>query len=213
MPRLHAWFMAIGVLGGAAPAAAEVHELRADGFIIRNTATVAADPMETWLALIKPGDWWSNAHTWSGDAANMTLTPQGGGCFCERIPGADGESGSQLSGSAEHGIVVQASPLKMLRLRSALGPLQSEPVAGILTFALKEVPGGTQIQMEYNVGGSMRFKPAELAPAIDKVLGEQLAGLRGHLGALGEAPVAAQPSEPDAEPTLEAEIDALATEE
>ncbi len=209
MPRLPAWVLAIAALCATAPAAAEVHELRDDGFIIRNTATVTADPMATWLALIKPGDWWSDEHTWSGDAANMSLTPQGGGCFCERIPGADGKSGSQLSGSVEHAIVVQASPLKMLRLRGTLGPLQSEPVTGILTFALKETSGGTQIQMEYNVGGSMRFKPAELAPLIDKVLGEQLTLLRDHLGAAGDA----APAAPDEEPSLEAEIDALAKEE
>lgn len=208
MARFRAKIAVIAAFCAAAPAVAEVHEVRADGFIVRGTATVTADAMETWLALTRPGGWWSDEHTWSGDAANMTLTPQAGGCFCERIPGMDGKSGSQLSGSVEHGSVIQASPLKMLRLRASLGPLQSEPAAGILTFALKDVPGGTEIQMEYNVGGSMRFKPAELAPLMDKVLGEQLVRLSDHLGA---APAA--PASPETEPTLEAEIDALATEE
>lgn len=213
MPRRTFWWLAVAAFGSASVASAEVHELRDDGFIIRHTAAVAVDPMESWLALIKPGDWWSDEHTWSGDASNMTLVPQGGGCFCERIPGTDGKSGSQLSGSVEHGIVVQANPLQVLRMRASLGPLLSEPADGVLTFALKEVPGGTQIQMEYNVGGSMRFKPAELAPAIDRVLGEQLALLRDHLGALEEPPAALEPADPAAEPSLEAEIDALASEE
>ena len=54
----------------------------------------------------------------------------------------------------------------------------------------------------------MRFKPAELAPLMDKVLGEQLDRLRDHLGT---APAAS--ASLGTEPTLEAEIDALATEE
>ena len=81
--------LAAAALGAAEPAAAEVVETSSQGFVTQDMAEVAASPMETWLALIRPGEWWNDAHTWSADAANMTLTPQAGGCFCERVPGED----------------------------------------------------------------------------------------------------------------------------
>ena len=185
MPRmLFATVAACAALIGGAPAAAEGVETTAQGFVTRDAVYVAATPLKTWLALTKPGDWWQDEHTWSGDAANMTLTPQGGGCFCERIPGADSADGPQMSGSVLHATVVQAHPLKVLRLRGGLGPLQSEPATGVLTMTLKEVDGGTRVLWEYNVGGPMRYKPTELAPLVDKVLTAQLQGLRAHLGPL-----------------------------
>ena len=189
MPRmLFATIVACAALAGGAPAAAEVVETTAQGFVTRDAVYVAATPLKTWLALTKPGDWWQDQHTWSGDAANMTLTPQGGGCFCERIPGVDGEDGPGLSGSVLHATVVQAQPLKVLRLRGGLGPLQSEPATGVLTMTLKEVEGGTRVLWEYNVGGPMRYKPTELASLVDKVLTAQLQGLREYLGPLDPPP-------------------------
>lgn len=196
----------------AAPAAAEIHESRADGFIIRHSVTVARPALAVWLALTRPGEWWSDAHSWSGSAKNMTLTPQGGGCWCERLPGVSGGEGGDLEGSVMHGEVLMASPLRQLRIEANLGPLQSEPVRGVLTWALKEAPdGGTVVQMEYHVGGSMRVKPADIAPAIDRVLGEQVARLADHLGGAAPAAAAPAPKEPAGEAEVEAGIDALAT--
>ncbi|MBX7496493.1 SRPBCC family protein [Qipengyuania sp. 6B39] len=173
----------------AAPVSAEVVETSANGFVTRDTANVAASPMEAWLALTRPGLWWNDSHTWSGDAANMTLTPQAGGCFCERVPGEDREDGFSLDGSVQHMTVVQAYPLRVLRMRGGLGPLQGEPATGILTITLKEVDGGTRILWEYNVGGAMRYVIAEISKAVDAVMSQQLAGLRDHLGALDASPV------------------------
>lgn len=180
--------IALGLaLAAAAPACAEVIETTADRFVVRTTASVAAPPLKTWLALTKPGDWWNPAHSWSGDAKNLTLTPQGGGCFCERIPVGDSGNASAMEGSAQHATVVQAFPMRVLRMRGGLGPLQGEPVDGILTITLKEVSGGTRLMWEYNVGGPMRYKIAEIAPAVDGVITEQLKRLQAHLGALEEA--------------------------
>jgi uncharacterized protein YndB with AHSA1/START domain len=171
----------------AAPLAAEVVETTADRFVTRATASVAATPLATWLALIKPGEWWNSQHSWSGDAKNLTLTPQGGGCFCERIPVGDSGNSSAMEGSARHAEVLQAFPMKVLRMRGGFGPLQGEPAEGVLTITLKDVPGGTRILWEYNVGGPMRYKVAEIAPAVDGVMSEQLKRLQAHLGALPEA--------------------------
>ncbi|MEZ5682076.1 MAG: SRPBCC family protein [Erythrobacter sp.] len=191
----------------AAPAAAEVIETREDGFVTRDTATVAASPVKAWLALTKPGDWWNNAHTWSADASNMTLVPQAGGCFCEKVPGEDRADGFSLDGSVQHMTVIQSYPLRVLRMRGGLGPLQGEPATGILTITLKEVDGGTRILWEYNVGGPMRFTIDQISRAVDEVMTQQLHGLRDHLGAL-EVPEETPP-EPK---TLEDEIDALGQE-
>ena len=168
----------------ATPLSAEVVETREDGFVTRDTATVAASPMETWLALISPGKWWNSEHTWSADAANMTLSPQAGGCFCERVPGEDRADGFSLDGSVQHMTVIQAYPLRVLRMRGGLGPLQGEPATGILTITLKEADGGTRVLWEYNVGGPMRYEIPQISKAVDGVMSQQLAALRDHLGAL-----------------------------
>ena len=163
---------------------AKVVETGAERFVTRDTASVKTAPLATWLALIKPGEWWNSQHSWSGDAKNMTLTPQGGGCFCERIPVGDTGNSSAMEGSARHAEVLQAFPMKVLRMRGGFGPLQGEPATGVLTITLKEVPGGTRILWEYNVGGPMRYKVAEIAPAVDAVMTEQLKRLQAYLGAI-----------------------------
>jgi uncharacterized protein YndB with AHSA1/START domain len=196
---VRAAIFAASIALAAAPASAEVVETTTDRFVTRDTASVKATPLATWLALTKPGEWWSSKHSWSGDAKNMTLVPQGGGCFCERIPVGDSGNSSAMEGSARHAEVLQAFPMKVLRMSGGFGPLQGEPVTGILTITLKEVPGGTRIMWEYNVGGPMRYKIAELAPAVDAVMSEQLKRLQAHLGVLaddGTAETAAAVSKP-----------------
>ncbi|WP_217906654.1 SRPBCC family protein [Qipengyuania atrilutea] len=168
-------------LSASPPAAAEVIAKDANGFTTRNTQVIAATPAQVWLALISPGKWWSDDHTWSGDAANMTLIPQGGGCFCETIPGTEDADTVQPSGSAKHMEVMQANPHKVLRMRGGLGPLQSEPAEGVLTITMQPDEGGTKVVFEYVVGGPMRFEIPVIALAVDGVLSQQLAGLKAYL--------------------------------
>jgi uncharacterized protein YndB with AHSA1/START domain len=201
--------LAAAALAGAMPLSAKVAESSAAGFVTQDSAEVAASPMETWLALIKPGEWWNDAHTWSADAANMTLTPQAGGCFCERVPGEDRDDGFSLDGSVQHMTVIQAYPLKSLRMRGGLGPLQGEPATGVLTITLEEIDGGTRIRWEYVVGGYMRYEVDTIAKAVDGVMTEQLHGLRDHLGALGGPDKPAADSAVAEEPSIEAQIDSL----
>ncbi|QYJ06439.1 SRPBCC family protein [Qipengyuania flava] len=217
--RFTATVLAAGALVAGAPLSAEVAETNANGFVTRDVAEVAATPLQTWLALIKPGDWWNDSHTWSADASNMTLTPQAGGCFCERVPGEDREDGFSLDGSVQHMEVIQAYPLRNLRMRGGLGPLQSEPATGVLTITLEEIDGGTRVRWEYVVGGYMRYETDIIAQAVDGVMSQQLAGLRDLLGPLAPS----EEMEPEVEeedgasegeePSIEAQIDALQTEE
>lgn len=190
---------------GIAPAHAEVVAADDDQFVTRAEAVVETDLKETWLALISPARWWSSEHTWSADAGNLTLTPQAGGCFCERIPEVDEPGRFTLEGSVEHMRVIQAYPEVALRMQGALGPLQSEPVIGILTIALTEADEGTRIVFEYNVGGQMRYEVPAISRAVDGVMTLQLAGLADLLGVV-EGPVkpAQTAPEEEAEPASEA---------
>jgi len=172
---------ALAVLASA-PAAAEVTRSSELGFVSRNEVVVKATPKEVWLALISPASWWDKAHTWSGDAMNLTMTPQAGGCFCETIPEVDEPGRFTLQGSVEHMRVVQAYPEAALRMVGALGPLQSEPVTGVLTIVLSKHEKGTRIVWEYNVGGSMRYEVPVISKAVDGVMATQLAALAKPLG-------------------------------
>ena len=204
------------LLVAATPATAEVVESSDNGFITRDEAVVEANLKETWLALISPSRWWNSAHTFTGDSGNLTLTPQGGGCFCEKVPEIDEPGRFTLEGSVEHLRVVNAMPENALRMIGALGPLQSEPVNGVLTVALSavEVDGrqATRIVWEYNVGGFMRFEIPVISKAVDGVMTQQLDGLAELLGRIDTPEPEPQP-EPEPEVLPEEEEEAEAEEE
>ena len=176
------------------PAAAEVTRSTELGFVSRNEVVVKASPKEVWLALISPAGWWDSAHTWSGDAKNLSLMPQAGGCFCETIPEVDEPGRFTLEGSVEHMRVIQAYPEAALRMVGSLGPLQSEPVTGVLTIVLSKHEMGTRIVWEYNVGGSMRYEIPVISKAVDGVMATQLAALAKPLGVVDVPPPAPVPA-------------------
>lgn len=193
------------VLACAAPAAAEVTRSTDTSFVSRHEVIVKADAKAVWLALIAPATWWRAEHTWSGDAANLSLTPQAGGCFCETIPEVDEPGRFTLQGSVEHMRVIHAYPEQALRMVGSLGPLQSEPVTGVLTIAISKTDQGTRIVWEYNVGGSMRYEVPVIAKAVDGVMGVQVAALAKLLGpvpVLRQAPPV--PAEDEAAPAAKA---------
>lgn len=207
----------------ASAAQAEVIASDGTGFVTRDEAVVDATPKEVWLALISPAKWWNSGHTWSGDAANLSIRPQAGGCFCERIPEDPDPKKITLEGSVEHMRVIQAYPERALRMRGSLGPLQSEAAGGVLTISISPTDKGTQIVWEYVVGGYMRYEVPVIATAVDEVMSEQLDGLASLLGRVGQPADAAETtpdadtdageaaiSEEAAEPTLEEAIDAMA---
>jgi uncharacterized protein YndB with AHSA1/START domain len=154
------------------PAHAEVKSATDAGFEVSLTVTINATPTQVYRALGVPARWWSKAHTYSGDARNLSMVLRAGGCFCEKIP--DG-------GTVEHARVVYAQPGKQLRVQGSLGPLQAEGVTGTLTWALKAVPGGTEVTQNYVVGGYIRSGARGFAAPVDQVLGEQLGGLKAYL--------------------------------
>lgn len=160
----------------AAPADARVASLSDVGFTVQDSFDLASgDAGALYTLIATPARWWSAGHSYSGDAQNMTIDARAGGCFCEALPGKDGKP----AGSAEHGRVVYAAPGEKLRIAAALGPLQSEAVAGTLDFAIAATSGkGLRVTMTYAVGGYTRMPMAQLAPMVDAVLSEQVQNLR-----------------------------------
>lgn len=164
--------VAVGVMA-AASAAAEVKSSSPSHFELESRIVVPAAPAEAFAMLARPDEWWSDAHTYSGDSANMTLEPRAGGCFCETTQGG---------GSIEHMRIVYAQPGKVLRAQGGLGPLQPEAVSATLTWTLKSADGGTEITQTYIVSGHVRSGMEALAPLVDQVMTEQLSGLQKRLG-------------------------------
>ncbi|MDX2211156.1 MAG: hypothetical protein SFV20_12470 [Sphingopyxis sp.] len=198
--RKSRWFaMALGLAFAPLPAAAKVIDQSDAGFTAAHSARVAASPADVWKMLRAPQNWWSGEHSWSGDAANFWMDAQAGGCFCEKLPGGEG-----LLGSVQHARILFAKPGELLRLSGAFGPLQGEAVTGTLTIQIKAMEGGSIIRFDYVVGGYMRFKVADIAPAVDGVIGQQLAGLAKALGGALPAEGAAAKEEGDLAATAKA---------
>lgn len=168
-------FLIVAILAFAAPAAGEVVKSTPAGFEIAHEATIDAPVQTVWTTLRAPARWWNAEHTYSGDARNLYIDSQATGCFCEKVPGET----NATRGSVEHARIVYAQPPRMLRLQGGLGPLQAEAASGTLTFTLApEGANATKVTMTYVVGGYIRAGAEALAPAVDKVLGIQLEGLR-----------------------------------
>jgi uncharacterized protein YndB with AHSA1/START domain len=128
----------------AGSASAGVADVTANGFTIELQQPVAAPPGKVYAALIEPSRWWSSDHTYSGDAANLSLDARATGCFCEKL--ADG-------GSVQHLTVLAAMPGKSLRLGGMLGPFQAVAGGGVMTWTLSPTPAGTDLKLTYQITG------------------------------------------------------------
>lgn len=154
------------VLGlcAAGPAAAEVVARHADGFTLRMTASVNAGWGQAFLAVGDVPRWWNADHTYSGDAANLSLPLEPGACFCERL--ADGST-------FEHGRVLDADARHGVGLEAPLGPLKDQATRASLTFGWNDTTGSDQIlTLTYIVEGDGL---GVMAGPVDQVLTDQFA--------------------------------------
>lgn len=159
----------LAALCAASPIAAEVVRRGDTHFTVEHRMTVAADADRVWAMIGQPARWWSARHSWSGDAANLSMEMRPGGCFCERLSG----------GGVEHARIVYLDRGRLLRLSGALGPLQSSGASGALTIELAPADdGATQLTMRYAVNGDAGVPVATLAPMVDGVIGEQALRLK-----------------------------------
>ena len=170
----------LACVGGVASAHADVVETTSSGFLVRQEATIDAPPDKVYRALAgEVGRWWNPEHTYSGDAANLSIDARPGGCFCEKLP--DG-------GGVEHLTVAYVAPNKTLRLRGALGPLQGHGLEGSLTWGLAPAGGATKLVLTYSVGGYMQGGFDKMAPAVSFVLAEQVGRLKSYVETGSPAP-------------------------
>ena len=155
------------IVGAATTASAEVVQTSASGFQLRSVAVLEeAQAHEAWTGLSRWGEWWSSDHTYSGDAAHLTLSMEAGGCLCEVWPG----------GRIEHGRVLLSWPAQgMLRLNAPFGPLQAQPITAILTYTIRaRDEGGVEVIQTLVVGGGDETTAA-LAEGVDFVMSQGLA--------------------------------------
>ena len=164
------FFVASGLTCGGAHAV--VADSAANGFSVVETVHIAAPPDKVWAELVRPSHWWSPVHSYSHNAADFSLEPRAGGCWCESLPN---------DGSVQHAVVVRLIPDSAFVVRGAFGPLQSLGVEGALTVALKPGDGGTDLTATYNVGGYLKDGVGVLATPVDSVIGEQFRRLKSQV--------------------------------
>jgi hypothetical protein len=163
----------IFILSGLNSVKAEVRDSSAVGFTVREIVVIAADPNDVYHSLVADiGSWWDSAHTFSGNAKNLSINDNAGGCFCEKL-----ENG----GSVRHLEVVFADPGKMLRMIGGLGPLQSMAVTGSMMWSFSKIDAGTNVTLTYSIGGYRSGGLQNLAPLVDNVLFEQLKRLKEYM--------------------------------
>ena len=172
MMKAVAFFCFLFTTLSTAPTFAEVVDSGPGGFTTRTTVTVNAPAAKAYAALTKIGSWWSKDHTWSGNAANLSLDARVSGCFCEKLPNG---------GGVQHMTVIYADVGKQLRLSGGLGPLQDLAVTGVMTFAFAEGNGKTTIDVTYRVGGYMAGGLNGLAKPVDGVVAEQVMRLKQYV--------------------------------
>lgn len=154
----------------AMPAPAAVVDSAPGGFTVRHVVEVSAASWSAYQTLTdRISVWWDPEHTFSGRSTNLTLDARPGGCFCEQLP---------TGGGVRHMTVVYADQGKLLRLTGAIGPLQELAVSATMTWAFTQSGNRTAITLTYAVGGYGPGGLQALAPAVDAVLGAQLARLK-----------------------------------
>jgi hypothetical protein len=145
---------------------AELSDSGEHGFTVNHTIATTAEPFVVYRTLTAHIDeWWSGDHSWSGDAANLYMDVETGGCFCEKLPNG---------GRVEHLRLLSFSPGSELRFDGALGPLQALPVSGRMIWKIEKTEAGSQVHFVYMVFGHPAGGLTGIAPAVDRVIGEQL---------------------------------------
>jgi hypothetical protein len=150
---------------------AEVLEVTSGGFSISSTVSTSATPTITWKTMIHHiSEWWHPDHTWSGDAKNLYMEAELGGCFCENLP-LDTQGGG---GGVEHLRIIYYNPNREIRFDGSLGPLQTLSVQGRMIWKIEASETGSEITFSYMVHGSSAGGFEGIAPAVDSVVRQQL---------------------------------------
>lgn len=139
------------------------------GFVVECYVGISATPTGVFDAFGKLHEWWDPEHSFSRDAANLSLDTSPDGLFLETLGPRQG---------VVHARVVDSQRGKLLRLCGALGPLQSLGAIGTLTFSMEPLANATNLKLNYIVlGRNLRG----WASAVEQVLSEQILRLKTFL--------------------------------
>jgi uncharacterized protein YndB with AHSA1/START domain len=156
----------VASLATAGATQAEVLAAGPVGFNLRIVTTTKADPLIAFEAFTRIEKWWDPSHTYTGNAANLSLNMRPGGAFLEATA-----SGTWV----KHLEVVYVSPGKEIRFLGGLGPLQSMGLHGALDVQFEPIEGGgTRMVMTYNVSGYSQTGLENLAQIVDRVQTRQM---------------------------------------
>jgi len=125
-------FLAVAILFIAAPAHAEIVSRSADGFTLTYSTTAQIDPGDIPRALQALPDWWDSAHTYSGDASNLSLDLTPGGCWCERLTD---------NPAFDHARTVSVTDARIV-FDAPFGPLRGKATQADLTVTWPGANGG-----------------------------------------------------------------------
>jgi uncharacterized protein YndB with AHSA1/START domain len=158
-------------LVAASAAPAEVVSADPHGLVLRHNVTLVVPTEVAFRAFGNLPAWWNAKHSYSGDAANMSLTLTPGGCLCERLP---------AGGGIEHLRVTYVDPGKTIVFTGALGPLLYEAASGVMSVKFERIAGGTRVTLDYRLAGFAAGGGDTIAPAVDQVLGDQMKRFRAY---------------------------------
>ena len=138
------------------------------------SSTWSCPSPSAYAAFGQVGQWWSKDHTYSGDAARMSLQLRPGGCFCETLDGG---------GGIEHMRVTYLKPGEQVVLTGSLGPLLYQATAGVMDVKFERIAGGSRVTMNYRAAGFAKGSGDKMAPLVDQVLAEQMKRFRAYAAA------------------------------
>ncbi len=139
------------------------------GFVIESDVEILASPTQVFDSFGELHEWWDPEHSFSRDAANLSLDTRPDGLFLETLGHRQG---------VVHARVVDSQRGKLLRLCGALGPLQSLGAFGTLTLSMEPLANSTKLTLSYIVlGRNLRG----WARAVEQVLSEQILRLKSFL--------------------------------
>lgn len=153
----------------AAPASAEVLSASEHGLEVQQSVNLVIPQPAAFSAFGQVGQWWSKDHTYSGDAARMSLQLRAGGCWCESLDNG---------GGIEHMRVTYVQPGERIVLTGSLGPLLYEATTAVMDIKVERIAGGSRVTMNYKAAGFAKGGAAAMAPLIDQVLGAQMKRFR-----------------------------------
>ena len=148
----------------SASANADVIAASADHYTLRHEAVSPLPPDAMWNRLVHPETWWSPEHSYSGDAANLSLDLRVAGLWKEEWDG----------GSVAHGTVLYIHSGKQLRLAAPFGPLQSMAVNVVWTITIQPDGSGSKVIFDEVANGSDASNLDKMAGAVDGVKAEAI---------------------------------------